>query len=97
MKRRISAQHRSSVRATLLVMLSCFGLGWGLNTPIREAHACSAPLPRIGMQLDAIDGDGDAAVEQGYWKEFADISDNGNPLVLSLEEGATLDLAEVDG
>lgn len=77
-------------------MLSCFGLGWGLHTPIREAHACSAPVPRIGLQLDAVGGDGDAAVEEEFWKATGSINEDGE-IYLRLDDGAYLDLMEVEG
>lgn len=55
----------------------CFGVGRGLAPTLPVAHAskCNGP-GNLGLELEAIEGDGDPDVEEDFWSRSAGISAN---------------------
>ena len=63
-------------RNSLLTIALCFGLGLGLASTVRSAHACSCvEVSGWTLTLEQISGS-DPAAEEAFWSSEAAIFDN---------------------
>jgi hypothetical protein len=81
-----------SLPKAFLTIALCFGLGLGLAPTLRSAQACSCLDEDFWkLELEQISGDGELAVEQGFWTTDALLTEGD----LLLKFGDTLCLRRI--
>lgn len=73
------------MRAALLTICSCFGLGLGLASTTPVAHACSCgPGNAWSIELANIDGEAEPGAEERFWPEEGVVDPSETRVVVEL-------------